>query len=90
MGIDISHIAKLCRLRIEVSELAEFEKDMESIIAMADALPELEDVKLTPDVSNAMKLREDKAAAGKFTRDELLANAPEVHSGSLAVPKTVE
>lgn len=89
MSIDIKHIAKLSRLRIEDDKLAKFEKDMESIVAMVDRLPDIEE-ELNLDVSNAMKLREDKAVTNKFTRDELIANAPEVQAGCLVVPKTVE
>ena len=37
-----------------------------------------------------MKLREDVAVEHKFRREEMLANAPEVQSGCLVVPKMVE
>ncbi|MCI1269141.1 MAG: Asp-tRNA(Asn)/Glu-tRNA(Gln) amidotransferase subunit GatC [Ruminococcus sp.] len=89
MSIDIKHIAKLSRLRIEDEKLEKFEKDMENIVAMVDKLPEISD-ELTLDASNPMKLREDKAVPNKFTRDELIANAPKVQAGCLVVPKTVE
>lgn len=89
MSIDIKHIAKLSRLRIEDDKLAKFEKDMEAIVAMVDRLPNIEE-ELCLDASNAMKLREDKAVPNKFTRDELIANAPKVQAGCLVVPKTVE
>jgi aspartyl-tRNA(Asn)/glutamyl-tRNA(Gln) amidotransferase subunit C len=89
MSIDIKHIAKLSRLRIEDDKLEKFEKDMESIVAMVDRLPDVED-ELTLDPANAMPLRKDEAVPNKFTRDELIANAPEVQAGCLVVPKTVE
>lgn len=89
MNIDIRHIAKLSRLRIEDEKLEKFEKDMESIVAMVDRLPDI-DEELALDPSDAMRLREDKAEPDKFTRDELIANAPEVQAGCLVVPKTVE
>lgn len=89
MKIDIKHIAKLSRLKIEDEKLEKFEKDMESIVNMVDRLPEVDgDVDLNPE--NAMTLREDKAVTDKFRREELLANAPEVQAGCLVVPKTVE
>ena len=89
MKIDIKHIAKLSRLKIEDEKLEEFEKDMESIVNMVDRLPEVDgDVDLNPE--DAMTLREDKAVTDKFRREELLANAPEVQAGCLVVPKTVE
>ena len=89
MKIDIKHIAKLSRLKIEDEKLEKFEKDMESIVNMVDRLPEVDgDVDLNPE--DALTLREDKAVTDKFRREELLANAPEVQAGCLVVPKTVE
>lgn len=89
MNIDIRHIAKLSRLRIEDEKLEKFEKDMQAIVAMVDRLPDIEE-QLTLDRENAMTLREDIAVPDKFTRNELIANAPEVQAGCLVVPKTVE
>jgi len=56
---------------------------------MVDRLPDVED-ELTLDAAHPMKLREDVAVEHKFRREEMLANAPEVQSGCLVVPKTVE
>jgi aspartyl-tRNA(Asn)/glutamyl-tRNA(Gln) amidotransferase subunit C len=89
MAIDIKHIAKLSRLKIEDDKLSKFEKDMEAIVAMVDKLPDVNE-ELTLDTANPMTLREDVAVQKKFTRDELLKNAPEVQAGCLVVPKTVE
>lgn len=89
MSIDIKHIAKLSRLRIEDEKLEKFEKDMEAIVNMVDRLPNVDD-ELTLDPENAMVLRKDIAEQNKFTRDELLSNAPQVQAGCLVVPKTVE
>lgn len=89
MSIDIRHIAKLSRLKIEEEKIGKFEKDMEAIISMVDRLPNIDD-ELTLDVDNAMTFREDVAVQNKFTRNELLQNAPEVQAGCLVVPKTVE
>lgn len=89
MSIDIRHIAKLSRLKIEEEKIEKFEKDMEAIITMVDKLPNIDD-ELTLDVDNAMIFREDVAVQNKFTRNELLQNAPEVQAGCLVVPKTVE
>ena len=83
MKIDIAHIAKLSRLQISPDKLEKFETDM------ADRLPDVED-ELTLDAEHPMKLREDVAVEHKFRREEMLANAPEVQSGCLVVPKTVE
>ena len=87
MKIDIAHIAKLSRLQISPDKLEKFETDMAAIVDMVDRLP---DDELTLDAEHPMKLREDVAVEHKFRREEMLANAPEVQSGCLVVPKTVE
>ena len=89
MNIDIKHIAKLSRLRIEEEKLDEFETQMQSIVNMVENLPDIED-ELVLDEKNPMILREDKAVTHKYTRQELMANAPKVKAGCLVVPKTVE
>ena len=89
MNIDIKHVAKLSRLRIEDDKLEEFEKQMQNIVNMVERMPDIED-ELVLDESNPMILREDKAVTDKFTRQELMANAPQVKAGCLVVPKTVE
>lgn len=89
MKIDIAHIAKLSRLRIESDKMKKFETDMAAIVNMVDRLPEVED-ELTLDRDHPMRLREDIAVEHKFRREDMLANAPEVQSGCLVVPKTVE
>lgn len=90
MNIDIKHIAKLARLRIDEDELKKFENDMQGIVDMVENLPD--DIKDEPllDPKNAMTLREDKVRENKFSRDELTKNAPHVTAGCLVVPKTVE
>lgn len=90
MKIDIKHVAKLARLRIENEKLAKFEKDMETIVDMVDNMPDIDGTLNLLDEENPMDLREDKAVTDKFRREELLANAPEVQAGCLVVPKTVE
>lgn len=89
MNIDIKHIAKLSRLRIEDDKFEDFEKQMQNIVNMVENLPNIED-KLVLDKDNPMALRKDKAVTDKYTRQELMANAPQVKAGCLVVPKTVE
>lgn len=89
MNIDIKHIAKLSRLHIEDDKLAKFESDMQNIVEMVEKLPDI-DEELTLDENNAMPLRKDNAVTNKYTRQELMQNAPSVKAGCLVVPKTVE
>ncbi len=89
MNIDIKHIAKLARLRIEDDKLDKFESEMENIVGMVEKLPDIQD-EMTLDPDNPMILRKDVAVQDKFTRQELMQNAPQVKAGCLVVPKTVE
>lgn len=89
MDIDIRHIAKLSRLKIDDSELAGYEKEMSDIIAMVEAMPDIQD-ELTVDTDNVMTLRADVIAEKKIPRDEMLKNAPKTVAGCVVVPKTVD
>ena len=89
MNIDIKHIAKLARLRIEDDQLDKFESEMENIVGMVEKLPDIQD-EMTLDPDNPMILRKDVAVQDKFTRQELMHNGPQVKAGCLVVPKTVE
>ena len=88
-NIDLKHIAKLARLRIDDSELKRYESEMTDIINMVNSLPEInEELCLDPD--QAMILREDKLSDDKISRDEMLSNAPKVVAGCVVVPKIVD
>jgi aspartyl-tRNA(Asn)/glutamyl-tRNA(Gln) amidotransferase subunit C len=89
MNIDIRHIAKLARLRIEDDQLEKFESEMQGIVNMVEKLPDIDD-EMTLDEKNPMKLREDVVGEKKLSRQELMQNAPKVKAGCLVVPKTVE
>ena len=89
MNIDIKHIAKLARLRIEDDQLDKFESEMQNIVGMVEKLPDIQD-EMTLDPDNPMILRKDVAVQDKFTRQELMQNAPQVKAGCLVVPKTVD
>ncbi|MBS4786458.1 MAG: Asp-tRNA(Asn)/Glu-tRNA(Gln) amidotransferase subunit GatC [Clostridiales bacterium] len=89
MKIDIKHVAKLARLRIEDDEMAEVEKKLLSVLEMVENLPELTGNNSGLDRNNPMELRKD-IVKPSMKRDLILANAPETRSGCLLVPKTVE
>lgn len=89
MHIDIKHIAKLSRLRIDDSELDAYEHEIENMLDMVESMPEISD-ELHIDETNAMKLRPDELGDNKLSRDVMLKNAPKVVAGCVVVPKTVE
>lgn len=88
MKIDITHIAKLARLKIDDSQVDKFQRQMQEIVNMVEQLPDI-DGKIFVDPNNAMELRPD-VIEPSLKRDALLANAPEVAAGCVVVPKTME
>ena len=88
MKIDVRHTAKLAKIRLDENEIQTFEKQMDDILAMVEALPELPDDGFLLDPENGMPLRPD-VAEPSLNRDELLANAPKKQAGCIVVPKTV-
>ncbi len=87
-NIDIRHVAKLAKLRLDPDKLETFEHQMQDILAMVDNLPALEGV-LSPDPDNCMELRKDEVLPS-LRRDAMLKNAPETAAGCVVVPQTVE
>ena len=90
MKIDIRHIAKLSRLKVNDEEVQKFENQMLDIIDMVEKLPDIsvENGALL-DPLNPMTLRED-TVHHEFRRDDILKNAPQVQAGCIVVPKVVE
>ena len=62
---------------------------MENIVAMVEKLPDIDASGALIDPDNPMEMRKD-VPEKKFTRDELLKNAPEVQAGCIVVPKVVD
>ena len=77
MEIDIRHIAKLSRLKIEENEVKKFEQEMQDTGAAL----------IDPD--HPMKLRPDEVHH-EYRREDILKNAPQVQAGCVVVPKVVE
>lgn len=90
MKIDINHIAKLARLKMDEQQAEKFAAQMEGIIDMVAALPEIESAADGLDPANPMKLREDIVVPSAAKRSELLSNAPKVEAGCVVVPRVVE
>ena len=90
MKIDINHIAKLARLKMDEQQAEKFARQMEGIIDMVDNLPAIEGVATGLDPENPMVLRPDVAVMSEAKREDILANAPQVEAGCVVVPRMVE
>lgn len=89
MKIDIEHLAKLSRLKIDESQHDAYEKCMKDIITMVEQLPPITGEDKFIDPSNPMICRED-VVTNNFKRDDILANAPQMQAGCVVVPKVIE
>jgi aspartyl/glutamyl-tRNA(Asn/Gln) amidotransferase C subunit len=88
----VAHVAKLARLRLDDSEAASYQKDLNSILDYVEALRELDTEKIRPmshilEVTNVW--REDRPGKSKQT-DSLLSNAPMMEKDYFKVPKILE
>lgn len=89
MELDVRHIAKLARLKIEDGEVEALAREMGAIVKMVEHLPELSGAGALLDETDTMQLRED-VVQPSYPREKILENAPESTEGCFLVPKTVE
>lgn len=88
--IDINHIAKLARLKMDEQQAEKFARQITDILGMVDKLPEIEGTASGLDPENPMRLRPDVVVPSATTREEILSNAPQVEAGCVVVPRIVE
>ncbi len=86
---DVEHVARLARLNLTEEEKVKFSKQLGDILKYMEQLNEVDTTGVEPmnhpiDFSNVM--RED-VARYDCTREELMANAPEVEQDYFKVPK---
>ncbi|MDL2324760.1 Asp-tRNA(Asn)/Glu-tRNA(Gln) amidotransferase subunit GatC [Ruminococcaceae bacterium OttesenSCG-928-A16] len=89
MEIDVQHIAKLARLKIEEGQVEQMTKEMEAIFSMVENLPPIEGGGALLEPDNQMELRPD-IVVPSTAREQILQNAPQVAEGCFLVPRTVE
>ena len=88
MELDIKRLAKLAKLKFTPEDEEKYAAQMANIVAMVEKLPDLDASGPLIDPDNPMEFRKDEVEKN-YSRDELLANAPEVQAGCVVVPKTV-
>ena len=88
MELDIKRLAKLAKLKFTPEEEEKYAAQMANIVAMVEKLPDLDASGPLIDPDNPMEFRKDEVEKN-YSRDELLANAPEVQAGCVVVPRTV-
>ncbi len=81
----VGEMAALARLRLSRAEAESMASDLEAILDFVDVLAEAPDLEVE-EPSSSGGLRPDDAG-GTLTREEALANAPELVNGLFAVPR---
>lgn len=84
----VEHVAKLARLELTPDEVQRYTQDLGKILTLVEQLNEvdLSQIELSLQSDTPTVFREDKSAR-EFTREELMANAPDVEDGFFRVPK---
>jgi aspartyl-tRNA(Asn)/glutamyl-tRNA(Gln) amidotransferase subunit C len=97
----LARLAKLSRLALPESQLADLGSEMSSILALIDRLQAVDTAGATPlahplwvqqEIEDAMHLRALRADTPEaaIDRDANLRNAPQTENGLFLVPKVIE
>lgn len=86
---DVVHVAKLARLELTEEEKIKFSKQLGDILKYMEQLNEVDTTGVEPmnhpiDFSNVMR---DDVVHYEQTREELMANAPDIEQDYFKVPK---
>jgi len=88
----IRRIAKLARIRVDDSEVATLQTELNAILGYVEQLNEVDVAGIEPlsgGAQMAMRLRADSCTDGDIA-EHILANAPDRIGDFFAVPKVVE
>jgi aspartyl-tRNA(Asn)/glutamyl-tRNA(Gln) amidotransferase subunit C len=90
--IDVAYVARLARLHLTPDETAQFQSQLEQIVAYVRKLNEV-DLSAVEPTARAVALsnvfRKDVVTPG-LNREVVLANAPEQANDQFAVPRIIE
>lgn len=91
--IDVTKVAELARLEIAPELKEKLQSEMEAIVGYVEMLSELDTDGIEPTAHAVERVnadRGDSPAIREFTREEMLANAPETIEGELVkVPQVL-
>jgi aspartyl-tRNA(Asn)/glutamyl-tRNA(Gln) amidotransferase subunit C len=89
--IDVRHVAKLARLALSESEIAQYGSQLAQLLTFVDELRELdtEHVAATAQVIESRNVVRPDRVEPCLSRDEVLAGAPQAQNGFFRVPKII-
>jgi aspartyl-tRNA(Asn)/glutamyl-tRNA(Gln) amidotransferase subunit C len=88
----VRRIAKLARLALDDSQVADMEKELNALLSWVEQLSEVNVEGVAPMTSVAaqrLRMRDDVVADGGYP-DDLMKNAPQTENHFFVVPKVVE
>ena len=95
MSVDaktVTRIGRLARIRIEESEVAGYQEELNAMLGFVEQLGEVDVTGVEPMTSVTpmqLRRREDKVTDGGYP-DQIVANAPLTEDNFFMVPKVVE
>ena len=95
MSVDaktVTRIGRLARIRIEESEVAGYQDELNAMLGFVEQLSEVDVAGVEPMTSVTpmqLRRREDKVTDGGYP-DQIVANAPLAEDNFFMVPKVVE
>lgn len=90
MNIDMIHLAKLCKIKIDNGLSEKIKTDISKILKSVNDLPNFDKNESFFNPNNIMSLRDDSVTEQEFTRDDILKNAPKIKAGCVVVPKEID
>ena len=89
---DVEHVALLARLKLNETEKAAFQQDLNQILKYVEKINELDTANVEP-TSHVLPLRNvfrDDCRKSSLSKKEMLQNAPDEQDGFFKVPPVLE
>ena len=88
----VDHVAKLCRISLDMKERQVFTEQLNQILAYMDKLNKLntEDVEPTSHVMPLKNVLRKDSIVSSLGSEKALGNAPDEHKGYFKVPRIIE
>ena len=86
---DVEHVAKLARLELTEEEKELYTKQLGDVLKYVDQMNEVDTSSVKPmsQVIDFVNVMRDDKVVYEYTKEELMANAPEAEDGFFKVPK---
>ena len=89
---EVKHIAKLARLNLAESEMANYKKNLEEILEFADTINHVNTENINETIGTNEKcnvFRKDEIKQEDTDKELLLSNAPSQDEGMFRIPKVI-